>query len=238
MSQQPQPSSQQPPLPPQKKSGSGMSMLFLGCGGVLLLCMCVCAGGVYYVINNVENIAAEGARMIAVAVINDSDLTDEQKQGMIGHIDGLTQDYKDGKITMDDLERVATEVTDGPLIYVGTVIFVETQYIAPSGLSTEEKEEARLNLQRFARGIYEKSIPQTAVDSAITPLQETKPDGSTELKQPGKATDEELRAFLANVEQEADAAEIPNEPFDVDIVKEFGDAIDRALGRRGMELSE
>lgn len=53
------------------------------------------------------------------------------------------------------------------------------------------------------------------------------PDGSEQLKE--RLTDAELKAFLEKAKEKADAANVPDEPFEVNIADELEKAIDKAL---------
>lgn len=117
-----------------------------------------------------------------------------------------------------------------PILHVGMVMLAEEKYVKPSGLSDEEKADARRTLDRLARGVHEKKISETELEQVGAPITVTKPDGSTELKE--TVTDEELRAFLKLARDKADEHEVPDEPFDVNIAEELEKAIDSALEQK------
>ena len=108
------------------------------------------------------------------------------------------------------------------------VYVAEEQYINPSDLSDEEKADALLTLQRFARGVFEKSIPQKALDEITAPIK-VGPVGQQELKE--TITTDELKALIEAARARADEAGVPNEPFEVNIADEIDKAIDAALGK-------
>ena len=74
-------------------------------------------------------------------------------------------------------------------------------------------------MQRFARGVYEKKIPTDAVDEVMKPIAETRQNGGWKTKE--NPTRMELDQFIANCKARADAAMIPNEPFDLNIAEEL-----------------
>jgi hypothetical protein len=94
-------------------------------------------------------------------------------------------------------------------------------------LSDDDKADARLTLQRLARGAFEKKIAEADLQEVMQLLMQRQPDGHDQLKQ--ALTDAELTAFLEKAEQKADDAGVPDEPFDVNIADELEQAIDRAL---------
>lgn len=214
------------PPPPAKKSNA-LKYVLIGCLSTFVLAVIVCAVGGYLVARNAKSLGAEVARQITVGIVKQSPLPVDQKTGMIRHIDRVTADFKSDKITSEDLERVLVEIVESPLFKVGMVYFAEQQYIQPSALGDDERKEASLNLQRFARGLYEGKIPMSKLEEVTAPITVVDSDGEKKLKE--NPTTKELRAFLAGIKQEADDAEIPEEPFEVDIADELGAAIDRAL---------
>ena len=214
--------------PPREKSNVWMYVL-LGCGGALLLTVLLCAGIGVYVWKNAKQIGAEGARVVATQAVNESQLPEDQKRGIKGHIDRLANDFKSGAISLQDLSRVMEEIVQSPLMQIGVLYFVDQQHIRPSDLTDEEKQDASLQLERFARGLHEGSIPMTRLDDAIAPISTRGPNNQWQVKT--NPTTEELRRFIATVKKEADAHHVPNEPYQVDISDELGKVIDRALGK-------
>jgi len=198
--------------------------------GVLFLIVVV---GVIYVAMNAGKWATAGGHALAVEMVNQSDMTQDDKNAIIAELDGLKAGVDSGEISMEDMGKVMEGLAESPLIPVAAMTFMEKQYIRPSGLSDEEKADAKLHIGRFARGVFNKNISQTAIEEVTAPISEPDPQnpGQTRLKE--KATDEEIREFITRVKQHADDAEVSSEPFEVDIPAEFKKVIDKALNRGG-----
>jgi hypothetical protein len=90
-------------------------------------------------------------------------------------------------------------------------------------MKPKEKADAILNMQRLARGMYEKKIPKEDVNDIVKPVSELKPNGRWSLK--ANPTRPELDQFIANAKARADQANIPKEPFDLNIADELRKAI-------------
>ena len=217
-----------------------------GCLTILAIVLVLGGVGVFYVSQHWRSWAARGSRDLIAQVVEASKLSEDERAGVMAHVDTLAQDFEDGKVTFSQLTRVASELKDSPLFPLSIVHMFQSQYVQPSSLSDEEKSAGRLALQRLARGIYEESIPVEAIDEVAVPIAKPRnqprpkavvrvADKGWELKQPGDVTPEELRTFLANAKARADSAEIPDEPFEVDIVAEVGAVIDRALHPEAIE---
>jgi len=100
---------------------------------------------------------------------------------------------------------------------------VRTKYIEPSNMTTEEKAEAILTVQRYARGVYERKISTDELERDAEPIAHRKTEHNWELKE--NPTRMEIDLFLANAKTKADALNIPNEPFDLNIAEELRKAI-------------
>ncbi|MFW6058817.1 MAG: hypothetical protein ACODAQ_01465 [Phycisphaeraceae bacterium] len=232
MTQSPPPagSSPQPNQPPTRRGMSTGAKIGLGCGVAALVCVFICAGGVWWTYSNARRLASGAVTSIITTAINDSNLSAEQKQRLVERVSDLKDRYDTGQITMQQLGRVAEELAESPLLYVGMVMFAEQHYIATSSLSDQEKEQARRTLDRFARGLHEEEIDPQVIDHVTDPIATTDAQGNRQLKE--HPTDDELRTFLARAREEADNADVPDEPFEVDLADEFDRAVERALQER------
>lgn len=169
-----------------------------------------------------------GITSVTSEMLKESELPQEQKDRVLARVDGVAKDFKDAKITMAQLGQIMGKISEGPLLPLGIVWAVESQHVTNSALTADEKAEGKLNLQRLARGVFEKKIPKNNLQTVIAPISTPGPNGQPQMKQ--KVTIEELRAFLANAKAEADKAEIPNEPYTVDVATEVDNAVNEVLG--------
>jgi len=122
---------------------------------------------------------------------------------------------------------------------------LETAYLDPSSLPDEEKEAGRRTIQRAFRGLCEKKITpdqfqQVAPQPDYQAQSEVKVEnGKTVIKQQsgprGQLTDEEVREMLGKLKKLADDANIPDEPFTIDIGDEVKKAVDQALAEKGKQ---
>ncbi len=173
--------------------------------------------------------AADAAKAGVRSAVQQSQLSDDQKQRIIARIDSLANDFDSGKLSVDQMVAVLKEIGESPLLPLGMVKAAEAKYIKPSALTAEEKTAGVRSLQRMARGVYEKKIPSSAMDEVITPISTTGLNGQKKLKE--TVTTEELKTFLAAAKKKADDAAIPDEAFEVDVAAEIEKAIDKALGQ-------
>jgi hypothetical protein len=215
-------------IEPQRPSGA--RAFWVGCLIVFAFCLCLCGGVAWFVhanLGRIRTFAADTAREAVVSGIRESNLDEQEKEEVIVQVEGLVDRYKSGDITMDQLGRVMEELAQSPLMGVLVMVSIDGQYIQPSGLSTDEKEQAQRTMQRVLRGFLEDKIRQEELEEAMDYVTDRREDGSRDLKD--SVSDDDLRAFLSQLKERADAAEIPDEPFEVDISEEFGQAVERAL---------
>ncbi len=195
--------------------GGALKVVLIVLGVVVL---CVALGGIY-VAMNWKTITANMANVAAEQIVKDSGLPDDQKDEILTEIRQLSDDFKSGKISVQQLAQVGRTISEGPLIPLAGVQLARHKYIEPSSMTPAEKASSILNVQRLARGVYEKRIPRSELDEVVKPIAEVRRPGQWKLKE--KPTDMEVSEFVANAKARADAAMIPNEPFDLNIADEL-----------------
>jgi hypothetical protein len=184
-----------------------------------------------YVAMNWKGWTASAMQAMTQGVVAESGLPQDQRDQIIAEVQKLGDDFKEGKISVQELQSVGKAIVESPLLHLGGVQMAKQKYIEPSTMTAEEKAAANRSLQRFARGVYEKKIPVEAIDEVIKPITTLKADGRWELKE--KPRREELDQFVANCRKRAEEAKVPDEAFDLNIAKELKATIHRALGRTG-----
>lgn len=183
--------------------------------------------GVGLVLMNLRSIGARVAAYAVKKAVEQSDLPADQKAGLMTRVDQLREDFVDGRISDDQLKRIGLEIFEGPLLPVGVVLFIEQEHVAKSGLSAQEKADAKVTLQRLARGVIEKTIPLRAIESMFAGISAPDEQGKPQIKK--HLTDTEIRDFLTLAQREADKAKVPAEPLEIDLVKELDAAIERGM---------
>jgi hypothetical protein len=164
------------------------------------------------------------------AVLAESNLPPEQKQAITAEIEALATDFKEKRVSLEELGRVVEQVSESPLLPLAGVQVAKEQYIDGSPMTSEEKAAAERSLQRFARGIYEKKIKpaEDQITDVIKPVVRLKPGNQWEFKK--DPTRQEIDQFIANCKAKADEAAIADEPFQIDFAQEIRAIIARARG--------
>lgn len=191
----------------------------------VVVVLVIAAGVVVWL--NWKNIAAGGMKVTTAAMVDASTIPDDQKTHIKTRMDTVFNDWKAEKITGEQLGKVMDEIAKGPVLNMAMVGMVNMKYVEPSALTKEEKAAADIALQRFARGVFEKSIPQSEVETVLGMIRRTDTPGQNQFKE--TLTPDELKKLIDHVKDQADKAKVPDEPFKVDYASEIDKAIDAAL---------
>lgn len=238
-SQQPfGPPTQQPSFPqqahPQPPRRSGMSWLvglLLVFVGFLVLGGVVCVAGVWYVASNIDKWVVGLGREAIVAAINDSQLPDGEKAEVTAQVDRVVTAYKEKRINQQDLERVMTELQDAPAMQALALYGVEGEFLDGAELPPAELDQAHRTFERALRGVYEGKINDEVFYKALPGYDDEQPLrlASTNPADSDQNNEDDLRELLAKLKVMADNAQIPNEPFQLDIGDEVKKLVDKAL---------
>ena len=240
--QKPPPIYQEPP----RASGSGCGLgILLGCLGVFVLCVILCAGGVWYVQQNAGKWMTAMIREVIVAGVNNSDIPAGEKTEVIAQIDRVVDAFKTGKIKGEDLEPVLKKLEKSPVFVMMQSWGIEKAYLDPSGLSDEEKQQGRRTINRAFRGLVEGKITQEQFTGVVpqqpgsvdVKIENGKKVVTTHSGERSRLSDEEVRKLLADLKKLADDAEIPDEPFTVDIGDEVKKLVDELLSPQAQPAS-
>src|SRR5262245_7395053 len=83
--------------PPSPNKGCGMGTCLLGCLGIVLICVLATVIGIWWVYQNAGKMIAGAARNMIVSVVEQSELTPDDKKEVIAQVDRVTDAYKQGK---------------------------------------------------------------------------------------------------------------------------------------------
>lgn len=213
---------------PEKKGLSGCAIAGIGCGVIVVLGVLAVVLGGFWVANNAREFGTDIAVTAMKEGLNELEVPDDQRKRMHDRIDDVGQQFKDGKLELEQVAAIFKKLSESPILPAGVSLFVKRVYIRDSGLDEEEKAAADIAIQRFSRGVIDGTIPEAKREAVLDMISTKKPDGNREFKQ--KLTDDELRDFLKAVTETADEAGVPAEVPEVNFADEFDKAIDDALG--------
>lgn len=201
-----------------------------GCLIALAVVFVICLAAGIFVAVSWKGWAATAMTAVTRQIVTQSDMPQDQKERVIARVTSLGTDFKNGKITGEQLGKVMEAIVEGPLLPLGSVAVIEKGYIQNSALMPEEKTAASRTLERFARGIAEKKIDLAALKAVLSPISEPTTGNNIRLKPADKVTPEALRSLLADAKKRADDAKIPDEPYNINVADALDQAINQALG--------
>jgi hypothetical protein len=184
-----------------------------------------------YVAGNYQTWLAQGIAAGMQAVIETTDLPQQEKSEITEIIDQIKNGYLNKEISLEELGLILESMSGSPVIPIGLVTQFEESYVVPSGLNSDEKAAANLNLNRLARGISNEQIGWETVDEILAPISDLGEDGNQHLRSPAEVSDDDIRQVLVVVQRTADEAEVTDEKIEVDISDEFKKSVEIALGR-------
>jgi hypothetical protein len=230
----------------EPKSSSCLKMLGIGCVVLVVVLVIAIGTGVYFIKTKGLELVSSAITSMTEKVLQESQLTDVEKEGVRGEISRLTMRMKAGEISLDHMRKLADGIQQGPLPTLFFLQGVATGNLIPPDIPTEEKTSARLNAQRLQRAAVEgkvtpqalqevlKAIPRDGNDS---PKAEQEPPSwnlespRQEMTGPFKKeiTPEDWRPVMTLIKKLADDAGIPNEPYQLELTQEIRKLLDEVL---------
>jgi len=214
------------PASPVAQKSRGRSCL-TGCLIVFVILVVIAILVGFWVARNWRDWAATGTTELIRQAMTDSQLPVQEQQEVLAQVDRVATAFREKKISSDRLALLFKKLVQSPLMSLVGASMIERQYFAKSGLSEQEKTEGRQTLQRFIRGSIDGKIPEAGIDAAMVHVADRDSGGQWKVRK--TLTDDELRAFLAEAKKQADAAEIPEQPAEIDPSDEIKKIVDQAL---------
>lgn len=199
----------------------------IGCGVAAVLMAIVGIVITVIIVLNWRTFVSNFTVDLAMQVVDQSEIPQDGKERIRKRLTALAEDFQAGRLSKEQIGAIIEKVVESPLIVIALVKSAETQYVKPSGLDADEKAAAHRTLERFGRGLFEQKIAPQQQDEVMQHVMRDEGEDRKKIKQ--KMTDDEVRAFLAKAKEAADDAQVPDEPFDIDIADEFEKAIDAVL---------
>lgn len=227
--------SQDQDVVPKKEGLSGCAIAGIGCAVVVVLGLVAAVLIGFWVAKNARELGTDLAVSAMKEGLNELEVPDDQRQRMHARIDEVGQQFKDGKLELEQVGAIFEKLSESPILPAGVSLFVKRVYIRDSGLDEEEKNTAHIAIQRFSRGVIDRSIPDAKREAVLDMISTKDINGNRQFKQ--KLTDDELRAFIKTVTETADEAGVSTEVPEINFADEFDKAIDEALDEFGGGLT-
>jgi hypothetical protein len=197
---------------------------------VAIVLVLVIAGGIF-VYMNARGWSASLMQTVAVEAVNQSDLPESEKPEIIAVFDDLSESFRSGDVTLEELIEVFTDLDKTPVFALGTVLQFEGAYVGKSGLTDEQKAAAKLTLNRVAQGLADNRLSWDQATAILKPVTVKDANGDDDLLMPDETNDEQIREVIANAEAAVTEAGITDAYKEIDLSEEFRKHIEARLGR-------
>jgi hypothetical protein len=168
------------------------------------------------------------ATSMAVSAVEQSDLPKTEKEDLIRMTKRLDQEYEAGKISDQQMSRIFERIEKSPVTEVSRVYALTELWLEPSGLSQDEKRQARRTLNRLAHALHDGSVNREDFKQALQPLDQEGFFGQG-FQPKRDPSDEQLREALGNLRQRLDEAGVPKDPEPYSLSAQLAKAINQAL---------
>jgi hypothetical protein len=199
----------------------------VGCLVVLGIAVLLAVLAAVWIYRNSRDLFAGMITLGVKQTVEESDLPLEEKAQVKAEIDRAAKAFGDGQLTGEQAAELVQLFVESPLMATIVSSAAEQAHIDKSGLSDEEKAEARVTLRRFLRGAIDGSIDRPTVEVTLSRIGNRQPNNIWRLR--SSVSDEDLRKFLEDAKQAADEANVPQDPGTFDPSEEVKRIIDAAI---------
>ena len=165
--------------------------------------------------------------------LDESSLPEAEKEEIQAQVQRVVAAFEERSLTEAQIDKLIRELAQSPLSASVIAFTIEKQYFDNSGLNDEEKEAGRMTLRRCVRGLFDGDLTEDDADSVLSHIGTRSPDGNWDFRD--NVTDEELREFLADAKERADAAGVAETVEEVDPSDEVKRIVDSILNAEDSE---
>ncbi len=214
-----------------------------GIGCLVLVVLGLVAGAVvYYKWESWARTAgAKLAEAAAGSMMDELGIPADEKEAAMKPVREFTRKIRDGEVSMEQVGAVAKALKEGPALAAMLARGFEARYLNPSDLPEEEKKAGHVAISRFVQGVSTGKIPKEKPKEIrdVCTVKTVDAEGNEKRKLKDSITTEELKSCLKTMKDAADAAEIEDREFKVDLAAEIRKAIEAGMEKGpGGEPSE
>jgi hypothetical protein len=211
---------------PHPRRGGALKVVGIGCGVLVAIAI---IGGVVVALNARKMMAA-GLRAGMIALVDQTPVSEDQKAQLRARVEQLTVDFREKRVTFEQLGMTMQNLAEGPLLSVGFMMGAERKYVIDAGLPEDETAAARRAFARVYRGLDGGELGASDVNDLLDPYT-TRPDpNNPERREFRDITAEERAALIESLTAKADEFDIPDEDFEIQLIDILNEAIADATG--------
>ena len=202
-----------------------------GCALALLGFLVLVAAGGVYVIITFDSILARMNRSALDRMIEQLDLTAEQRERARAAVYRVPDTLQDGHIDRAQFRALNERIGESPEIYATGILLLKDRYFAPAQLPEEDEVEAVRQINRFCHGLLGGELSIEDARELETRFLVDPADRESGLRDALSA--DELRDVVALMRNRTEGLELSEEP--IDIAAALRRAVDRAFAELEIE---
>ena len=183
----------------------------------------------WYVSGNWRSLFGTAARILLEQTLDESSLPEAEKEDIQEQVERVVTAFEQGKLTEAQIKILIDEMAQSTLSASVVSFTIEKKYFDSSELSDEEKETGRTTLRRCVRGMFDGDLTEEDADAVLGHIGTKHFEGHWEFRD--NVTDDELRQFLAEAKERADAAGVAETVEEVDPSDEVRRIVDSILNQ-------
>ncbi len=205
--------------------------LLQGClVAVIIVVVMMIIGGVLVAIN-----FKKWSSSLVVAAFNTvvdvSEIPATEKVEIKEIIAQVRTEYLAGNVTMEEVGQLLSDFETNPAIAMGMVMQFEAVYVKGSSLTDEQKEDARVTLNRISQGLVTGVLAWRDVEPIVDAVSDVNSSGNRTFRQASSVRESEVLGAIESARKIADDAGIGSGFVEYDISDEFKRSIEKTLGR-------
>lgn len=187
----------------------------------------ICGGLVTYGSYQFQHWASAWALRPLLAAIDESHVPAAQKSTLKQNIARTTDEFQQGRMSYTQMKAILQSLYRGSFLSLLRLESLRYQYLALHPVIDAQHGQTMLILDRFERGVAEKTIPPGKVSEILALLPGTIADNDTA---PGKVTEADFKPAIEEMRKTCNTFRIPSEPYQPDFAAEIDQVVAAVMG--------
>ncbi len=211
---------------PKKKGWFGSCLIGCLVVGVIMAVLCGIVGFIAY--KQGPSIAVNASREVVKVMLEESELPLEEQEAVLTQFDRVGDAFVAGDLSWEESFALMEDFAQSPAMTFVVLFGIEHKYLENSGLSEEEREDAKQTMTRIMRAVMEDELSSDEIQE-LSNVVMTNP-GTEKARLKEVLSDQELRDFFAQAKAMMDEKEIPFEESTTNISDKIKEIVDKHLG--------
>ncbi|NLE59775.1 MAG: hypothetical protein GX616_15565 [Planctomycetes bacterium] len=217
-----------PSHPRNLRRAGAIKVLLIVLGAIFAGFILICAGCLTLAYFKTKPLVAEGIRNTAATPLDSTELSQAQRDRIQACIDRIMTAVDNNKINVTQLGVIGEEMKSGRYHSLSLIEVARSRIAGLLQHDAKRSEDASSVIDRLARGVQQGRIGRDRLARVLDIVTTSNEVGDRASKT--ELTEVEAEDFLEAALKEVDRAEIPNEPYQVDLAGELEKILNKVLG--------